>query len=152
MPDVDLRRELPVVARHEGTWEGELIELDTDLTVQDRFETRVSIDLSPGGEYPYSQHNRYRWPDGTERTHELPARYEEGRLVFETGYVEGVAWEAAHDDRSVVLTWTRTDEPGVSFHELITLGGDGDRRARTWHRFEDGGLTSRTLIEERRVE
>jgi len=107
MPDVDLRRELPAIARHEGVWEGELVELDTDVAVQDRFET---------------------------------------------GYVEGTAWEAAHDDRSVVLTWTRADEPDVSFHELITLGSDSDQRARTWHRFEGGGLTSRTLIEERRIE
>jgi hypothetical protein len=148
----DLRTEMPAVARHEGVWEGEFAEVDPDLAVEDRFETRVAIDLDPDDGYDYHQHNRYRWPDGRERTHDLPATYDDGRLVFETEYVRGEAWEAAHDDRSVVLAWTRPDEPSTSYHELITIAEGGDDRARTWHWFDADGFRKRTLIEETRVE
>jgi hypothetical protein len=149
---VDLRSELPVVARHEGVWEGRFVEIDTDLSVVDRFETRISVDLSPDGEWSYRQRNRYRWPDGTEATHDLPGTYEDGRIVFDTDYVQGEAWEATHDDRSVVLTWTRPEEPSVSYHEIITINAADDSRARTWHWFDEDGLMKRTLIEEERVE
>jgi hypothetical protein len=146
---VDLHGELPAVARHEGVWEGRFVEVTPDLTVEDEFETRVEIDLATD-DHDYYQTNHYRWPDGTESTHELPGTYEDGQIVFDTGYVRGSAWEAAHDDRSVVLTWTRADEP-TTYHEIITIATDGDSRARTWHWFDDDGFRKRTLVEEERV-
>jgi hypothetical protein len=149
---VNLREELPVVARHEGVWEGQLLQVDPDLEGLELYETSVVVDLSGDRGFPYYQQNRYEWPDGSEETHELPGEYSGGRIVYDTTYVQGEAWEAAHDDRSVIVTWTRPREPDCSFHEIITINDAGDERARVWQLFDEKGLRKWTVIEEHRVE
>ena len=39
-----------------------------------------------------------------------------------------------------------------SLYEMIQLSEDGNKRARTWHWFENGELVKRTLIKEERVQ
>jgi len=73
-------------------------------------------------------------------------------LVFDTERIQGQAWEVEHDDRTVMLTWTRPDMPDSRFYEMIQINDDDNRRARTWHWFVEDELEKRTLIEEQRVD
>jgi hypothetical protein len=41
--------------------------------------------------------------------------------------------------------------PGAYLYEMIQLSEDGNRRARTWHWFENDTLFKRTCITEHRV-
>jgi hypothetical protein len=153
MPDTttfDLRDEMPVLARHEGEWKGHYIDIDPEGEVIDTFEARLSCRFPEDGEYDYHQINRYEWPDGRKEVHEFPAVYENGQIWFDTDRIEGHAWEA--DERTVVLTWTRKDLPGVYFYEMIHINEDNDRRSRTWHWFKDDELVKRTIIDEHRID
>lgn len=150
--EIDLREEMPILARHEGEWAGEYIEVDTDAQVLDRFDASLSCQFPVDGEYSYYQTNHYEWPDGTERVIEFPGIYDDGRLVFDTERIQGQAWEVEHDDRTVMLTWTRPDMPDSRFYEMIQINDDDNRRARTWHWFVEDKLEKRTLIEEQRVD
>jgi hypothetical protein len=150
--EVELREEMPILARHEGEWTGEYVEVDPDAEVIDRFDAHLSCRFPDEGEYPYYQVNRYEWSDGTERRIEFPGTYDDGRIVFDNERIYGRAWEAEHDDRTVMLTWTRKDMPGSYFYEMIQINGDDDERVRTWHWFEDDELSKRTLIREHRID
>lgn len=154
--DVDLRNEMPVLARHEGEWKGHYIdvdsrdEADSDVEVLDKFEARLSCRFPEDGKYDYHQINRYIWPDGTKEVNEFPAVYEDGKIWFDTDRIKGHAWEADH--RTVVLTWRRKDLDDFYFYEMIQINEDNDRRARTWHWFKEDELFKRTLINEHRIE
>jgi len=149
---VDLKAEMPVLARHEGTWAGEYIEVDTDAEVLDRFECELHCQFPDEGEYPYYQLNRYEWPDGTERSFEFGGRYEDGALHWDSDRIDGMAWEVERDDRTVMLRWTRPDIPGSLFYEMIQINDDDDERTRTWHWFKDDEPIKRTLIQEHRTD
>lgn len=148
--EVDLREEMPVLARHEGKWKGEYVDVGADGEPLDRFEAHLSCQFPDEGTYDYHQVNRYTWPDGTEEVHEFPAVYEDGEIWFDTERIKGHAWEADH--RTVMLTWRRKDLPGIYFYEMIQINEENNRRSRTWHWFEEDELVKRTLIEEHRIE
>jgi hypothetical protein len=80
---------------------------------------------------------------------EHPGVYRDGRLWWDTGLIQGHAWQG--DERTCILTWERTDTPGAHLYELIVLAPDGRTRARTWHWFRDGECYQRTLIDEGRI-
>jgi hypothetical protein len=148
--EIDLREEMPVLARHEGEWTGEYVEVDTDAEIIDQFDARLSCRFPDDGEYPYRQINRYEWPDGTEERIEFPGTYENGRIEFDNERIRGHAWEVQHDDRTVMLTWTRKDIEDSYFYEMIQINEDDDTRVRTWHWFKNDDLFKRTLIQEHR--
>lgn len=150
--EINLREEMPILARHEGEWTGEYIEVDADAEVIDRFDAHLSCRFPDEGEYPYHQTNHYEWPDGTEQVIEFPGTYEDGRIVFDNERINGSAWEVEHDDRTVMLTWTRKDIPGSYFYEMIQINEDDDERVRTWHWFKEDELEKRTLIQEHRID
>jgi hypothetical protein len=79
----------------------------------------------------------------------FPARYANYRIYWDNELIQGQAWEV--DERTIVLTWSRKDEPGVYLYEMIQLSGDDTHRARTWHWFRDDQLFRRTLITETRL-
>ena len=98
----------------------------------------------------YFQTNEYTWADGRKERFEFPATYTNKRIWWDTERIEGQAWEI--DDSSIVLTWRRKDIKDSSLYEMIQLSEDGNKRARTWHWFENGELVKRTLIKEERVQ
>ena len=150
--EIDMRSEMPILARHEGTWEGTYIEVDPNAEVIDRFDSRLTCQFPEEGEHPYVQTNRYEWPDGTVQEIGFPAQYDGTKLHWNNERIKGKAWEVEQDDRTVMLSWTRKDIPGSVFYEMIQINDDDDFRARTWHWFKEGELFKRTLIEERRVD
>ncbi|MDI2131876.1 hypothetical protein [Yinghuangia seranimata] len=146
---MSIREEMPLLARHEGEWEGEYIWVDADGNVTDRHATHLACTFPDTGEWPYYQVNTYTWPDGRTEVIHFPATYKDRNIWFDTDRINGHAWEV--DERTICLTWTRKDDPGGFFYEMIQLDETGTKRSRVWQWFEDGVCTKRTLINEHRV-
>ncbi len=144
-----IREEMPVLARHEGEWEGVYIHVDPDNHEISRHRSHLQCRFPAEGEYAYYQINTYIHPDGTREEIHFPATYRDGRIWWDTDRIEGSAWEI--DERTVMLTWTRKDMPGAYLYEMIQISEDGTARGRTWHWFEGDRLVKRTCIKEQRV-
>jgi hypothetical protein len=144
-----IRQGMPVLARHEGEWEGEYIHVDTQNTVIDRHKSHLQCMFPASGPYAYHQINTYIWADGRREELHFPATYRDGQIFWDTERIVGRAWEI--DPKTVVLTWTRKGEPGTYLYEMIQLSDDGRHRGRTWHWFENDQLVKRTCIKETRV-
>lgn len=144
-----IRQGMPVLARHEGEWEGEYIHVDTNNIVLDRHKSHLQCMFPASGPHAYHQINTYTWPDGRREELHFPATYRDGQIFWDTDRIVGRAWEI--DPKTVVLTWTRKGEPGTYLYEMIQLSDDGRHRGRTWHWFENDQLVKRTCIKERRV-
>jgi hypothetical protein len=144
-----IREGMPVLARHAGEWEGDYIHVDPDNNVIDRHRSHLQCKFPEEGPYAYYQINTYIWDDGRKEEIHFPATYRDGQIWWDTDRIDGRAWEI--DPRTVCLTWTRKDMPGAYLYEMIQLSEDGNRRARTWHWFENDTLFKRTCITERRV-
>lgn len=145
----DIRREMPVLARHEGEWEGAYIHVDAENRELDRHRSHLSCQFPAEGPFAYRQINTYTWDDGREEVIPFPATYRDHRIWFDTDRIQGSAWEI--DDRTVVLNWVRRDQPGTYLYEMIQISADNSHRGRTWHWFADDKLFKRTCITERRV-
>jgi hypothetical protein len=137
---------MPVLARHEGEWDGEYIWVDANGMVIDRHRAQLTCRFPQDGSFAYWQTNRYTWPDGRTEVNEFPAVYHDNQIWFDTERLAGHAWEV--DNRVVILTWVYKHDPSGYFYELIHLSDDGNYRTRTWHFIQDGKCTKRTLINE----
>jgi hypothetical protein len=144
-----LHEHMPALVRHAGVWEGTYRTVTTDGVEVDRHASRIEVSFPDDGAFAYVQKNRFTWPDGRVVEAEHPGVYRDGRLWWDTGLIQGSAWQG--DDRTCTLTWERTDAPGAHLYELIVLAPDGRTRARTWHWFRDGECYQRTLIDEAKV-
>ena len=143
----DLRKEMPLLARHEGVWEGVYIHVDADNNVIDRHKSRLQCTFPSEAEY--HQINTYTWDDGrTEEIH-FPSTYRDGKIWWDNERIIGNCWEA--DPQTIMLRWERKDLPNAYLYEMIQLSADGNDRARTWHWFENDELYKRTCIKEKRV-
>ena len=144
-----IKEDMPLLARHEGEWQGTYTFVDVKGQVIDHHEAQLSNTFPTDGEFPYHQTNRYRWEDGRTEVLEFPATYRDGQIWFDTDRMYGHAWEV--DDRTIVLTWTYKGQEDIYLYEMIQLSADGNHRARTWHWFKDDQIFQRTLINEHRI-
>jgi hypothetical protein len=144
-----IRWRMPVLARHEGEWEGSYTHVDADNQVIESHKSHLICRFPEEGEWDYHQTNRYTWEDGRSEEILFPAKYAEGRIWWDTERIEGCAWEI--DPRTICLTWKRKDLPGAYLYEMIQISEDNTKRGRTWHWFKDDELFQRTLVKERRV-
>lgn len=144
-----IRQGMPVLARHEGEWEGEYIHVDPNNEVLDRHKSHLICRFPTEGDFPYFQTNIYTWNDGRKEEIDFPAKYRDGRIWWDNERIEGSAWEL--DERTVCLNWTRKDLPGSYLYEMIQINAANDSRGRTWHWFVDDELIKRTCIKEHRV-
>lgn len=145
----DIRKDMPLLARHEGVWEGVYIHVDKDNKEIDRHRSRLQCRFPEEGSHAYYQINTYVWDDGrTEEIH-FPASYRDGKIWWDTDRIVGNCWEA--DDQTILLKWVRKDLANAYLYEMIQLSADGNERARTWHWFENDELFKRTCIKEKRV-
>lgn len=145
-----IARQLPAMLHHEGTWEGEYQHVDLEGHVLDRHATHIVCEFPDDGPYAYIQHNTFTWDDGRRYEATLPGVLKEGMLWWDVETFHGKAWQSG--DGLILLHLIRKDLAGGEFFEMIVAGSDGQSRARTWHWFEHGTLTKRTLCNERRVD
>ena len=147
-----IREDMPLLARHEGVWDGTYKYYDAEGKLVDEHTSRLFCRFVEG-DMPYHQTNYYTWTDGRTEVREFPAAYRDKRVWWDNELIKGSAWEVGQDDKSrtVMLTWERTGDPALYLYEMIQLADDGQTRCRTWHWIRSGRLETRTAIEERFV-
>jgi len=140
--------EIPLLARHAGTWSGVYSHVRPDLSVVDRHRFTISVELPQDEAFHYRQTSRYWWEDGRTRDVVFDARCENGRLVWDNGRIRGALWQL--DDATLYLWFGFHDDPDVVIYEMMQLSPDGQARARTWHWLRHHRLFQITLVDEAR--
>ncbi|MBF2754362.1 MAG: DUF3598 domain-containing protein [Gammaproteobacteria bacterium AqS3] len=152
MTEQTLRQAMPLLARHEGVWDGYYRFYDPDGNKIDEHRSRLLCRFETDD--LYHQTNFYYWADGRKDLRDFPGEYDPatGRMMF-SGVIEGWAAELRQDDfaRTVMLSWDRPEEK-MNLYEMIQLSDCGTRRSRVWHWFRDDRLFQRTLVDERRID
>lgn len=149
----DMQRHMPLLARHEGVWDGVYRYYDPEGNKIDEHKSRLICRFTGDDKVPYHQTNHYSWADGKKEVRDFPTRYEFGRVIFDNELIYGWAAEVPLDDfhRTVMLYWKRHGEEGMELYEMIQLSDDGQLRNRVWHWYKNGVLVQRTLIDEKFV-
>ena len=124
MTSNELKKILPLLARHEGVWEGTYRFYNVQGDQIDEHASRLIC--------------------------RFPAMVEDGRLKWDNEFINGWACDVALDDfnRTTMLNWTRTGEPDLYLYEMIQLSDDSLSRARVWQWFKADRLFQRTLVDE----
>ena len=148
-----IREDMPLLARHEGVWDGTYLYYDAAGNKVDEHRSRLFCRFPDDGPYPYHQTNHYTWADGRTEVREFPADYHDKRVWWDNELIVGWAAEVGLDEkkRTVMLYWQRQGDPNLYLYEMIQIADDGQTRCRTWHWIRNGQLETRTAIEERRV-
>ncbi len=147
-----IKKIMPLLARHEGVWEGVYRYYDAKGGKIDEHQSRLLCRFPDADEYEYHQTNYYTWEDGRTEERDFPAKLRDERIWF-SGEIEGWAAELPLDDknRTLVLHWQRADMPGTYLYELIHISDCGRYRSRMWQGIKDGKTLRRTLIDETKV-
>lgn len=145
----ELKMLMPLLARHEGVWEGVYRHYNTEGVLTDEHQSRLICRFPEVG-HPYHQTNHYRWADGKREIRDFPATVENARLRWDNDFINGWACDVVLDDfkRTTMLNWTRTGEPDLYLYEMIQLSDDGKSRARVWQWFKADRLFQRSLVDE----
>jgi len=149
----NIREAMPLLARHEGVWDGVYSYFNDQNEKTDEHKSRLICRFPDDGPYPYHQTNHYLWDDGRTEIREFPAEYRDGRVWWDNDLIQGWAAEVPLDEfnRTVMLYWQRTGDPSLYLYEMIQLADSGVDRRRTWHWFRIGVLEPRTSIQEKLV-
>lgn len=151
---MDFREEMPLLARHEGVWDGVYNYFNDKEELIDQHSSRLFCRiLDDDAEFPYHQTNHYSWADGRTEIRDFPARYRDGRIWWDNDLIKGWAAPVALDEygRTMMLYWQRTGDPSLYLYEMIQISDNGQNRCRTWHWIRNGKLETRTAIQERFV-
>ncbi|WP_256839430.1 DUF3598 family protein [Ornithinimicrobium faecis] len=148
-----IREGMPLLAKHDGEWEGVYTHVDPDGQIIDQHRSHLSCTFPEDGSADYYQVNSYTWDDGRTEQHSFPATYDgHGHLFFDTDRLKGIIW--ALDENAMYLTWRyKSVDPTVDqrLFEMIVLDDSGTQRSRTWQWLENGVCVRRTLIQETRI-
>lgn len=149
----EIKAAMPLLARHEGIWEGFYRYYDADGNKIDEHRSRLVCRFPDGAEFPYHQTNHYTWADGRSESRDFPATYKDGRIWWDNELITGWAAEVGLDgfNRTVMLYWVRKGQENTYLYEMIQISDCGNFRSRVWQWIEDGKLKMRTLIDEQRV-
>jgi hypothetical protein len=145
-----IRTAMPLLARHEGVWDGTYSYFNAQNEKIDEHKSRLFCRFPDDGAFPYHQTNHYTWADGRTEVREFPALYRDHRVWWDTELIKGWAAEVGLDEynRSVMLYWQRQGDPSLYLYEMIQISDCGQNRCRTWHWIRDGLLETRTAIQE----
>lgn len=145
-----IREDMPLLARHEGVWDGVYTYYNAAGEKVDEHASRLFCRFPDDGPFPYHQTNHYTWPEGRKEIREFPAEYRDKRIWWDNDLIVGWAAEVGLDEysRTVMLYWQRQGDPSLYLYEMIQISDDGKSRCRTWHWIRDGKLETRTAIQE----
>ena len=148
-----IREDMPLLARHEGVWDGVYTYYNAAGEKIDEHQSRLFCRFLDDGPFPYHQTNHYTWPDGRTDVRDFPAEYRDKRVWWDNDLIVGWAAEVGLDEysRTVMLYWQRQGDPSLYLYEMIQISDDGQSRCRTWHWIRNGLLETRTAIQETRV-
>ena len=150
------KQQFPLLARHEGVWDGVYRYYNAAGDKIDEHTSRLICRFPEPGEIAgvdYDQTNHYAWADGRKEVRGFPAVGAGDRIKFVSDLIDGWAADVGLDSaaRTTMLHWVRKGEPGVYLYEMIQISDCGQYRSRVWHWFKDGRLFQRTLIDEQKV-
>ena len=150
---IDIAKEMPMLARHEGVWDGVYTYFNAKNEKVDEHASRLLCRIPSDGPYPYHQTNHYKWADGRTEIRDFPAEYRDGRIWWDNELIQGWAAPVPLDEhnRTMMLYWQRTGDPELYLYEQIQISDDEQNRCRTWHWIRNGKLETRTAIQERFV-
>jgi hypothetical protein len=145
-----MRAQMPLLARHEGVWEGRYRYYDAEGKEVDSHASKLICRFRDDGPSTYHQTNHYTWDDGRTDVREFPAGLKDGRLFWDNDLIKGWASDVKLDEhaRTTMLYWVRKGEPDTYLYEMIQISDCGQFRSRVWHWYKDGRLIQRTLIDE----
>jgi hypothetical protein len=148
-----IREDMPLLARHEGVWDGTYTYFNAANEKVDEHRSRLFCRFPDEGPYQYNQSNYYTWADGKTDFREFPADYHDNRVWWDTDLIVGWAAEVGLDEykRTIMLYWQRQGDPSLYLYEMIQLADSGVDRCRTWHWIRNGVLETRTAIQEKLV-
>ncbi|MGL4541259.1 MAG: DUF3598 domain-containing protein [Polymorphobacter sp.] len=148
-----IREDMPLLARHEGVWDGTYSYFNAANEPIDAHRSRLFCRFSDDARFPYHQTNHYRWTDGRTDIRDFPAAYRDKRIWWDNELIIGWAAEVGLDtnNRTMMLYWQRTGDPSLYLYEMIQLADSGVDRCRTWHWIRNGVLETRTAIQEKLV-
>jgi hypothetical protein len=148
-----IKEDMPILARHEGVWDGVYSYYNAAGDKIDEHKSRLFCRFLDDGPYPYHQTNHYTWDDGRTDVRDFPAEYRDKRVWWNNDLIKGWAAEVPLDEynRTVMLHWQRTGDPSLYLYEMIQTSDDFTNRCRTWHWIRDGLLETRTAIVEKLV-
>jgi hypothetical protein len=148
-----IREDMPLLAKHEGVWDGVYTYFNADNVKVDEHKSRLFCRFPDNGPHLYHQTNHYTWDDGRTEIRDFPAEYRDRRVWWNNELIVGWAAEVGLDEynRTVMLYWQRQGDPSLYLYEMIQLADDGLNRCRTWHWIRNGLLETRTAIQERLV-
>jgi len=149
----EFSQNMPLLARHEGVWDGTYTHFNADNQMIDSHASRLICRMTGKDDIPYHQTNHYTWKDGKTEVRDFPATYRDGRIWFDNDLIQGWAAAVPLDEfnRTMMLYWQRTGDPSLYLYEQIQISDDGQDRCRTWHWIRDGKLETRTAIQEKFV-
>jgi len=150
----ELAKAMPLLARHEGVWDGTYTYFNANDEQTDQHTSRLFCRiLGDDAEFPYHQTNYYTWADGKTENRDFPATYKDGRVWWDNELIIGWAAPVSLDEkeRTMMLYWQRTGDPSLYLYEMIQISDEGTDRCRTWHWIRDGKLETRTAIQEKLV-
>ncbi len=145
-----IKKFMPVMARHEGNWVGEYIHVDMSGLIIDQHKSELSCTFPEKGPFPYFQKNLYTWESGKTEEILFQGTFKDNKVWFNNDRIKGYVWEL--DQRSLMLTWVRKDIESSYLYEMIQLNESNNSRTRTWHWFKDDECFQRTLIKEKRID
>jgi hypothetical protein len=141
---------LPVLARHQGVWDGEYRKQTPAGDLIERHWVRCKVEVPPEGKIGFVLTTRYWYPDGRITNQQFIGDYAGNRsLAFDDGRISG--WLREIDDETVVMRFGFIAMPALHVVEAIQIDASGDNRARSWHWFEAGRQTAVTLTDEWRI-
>lgn len=154
----DLRRLQPILARHEGVWEGIYRRYDALGMPIGQHRSRVVIRYRPdpkGGNEVYEQTNLYYHADGRQEEIQTTGSFDGDRLRFHSDRVDGWSKDDATDPaRRTCLLFMEFKKnvgwytAGVQVYEIINISDDGRHRSRMTQHLQGGKTLTRTLIDE----
>lgn len=147
--NASVRQAMPVLAKHEGGWEGTYTFVNLRGEIQDQYDFVIDVRLSDDDAHAYQQQTDYRWPDGRTESRFFEAQHEQGQLAWDNGRIAGHMWQL--DDRSLYLRFGFAANPDVACFEMIQISDDGQRRGRSWLWYRNDVLYQSVLVDERRV-
>lgn len=148
-----IREDMPLLARHEGVWDGVYSYYNAAGEKIDEHKSRLLCRFPDSGPHGYHQTNYYMWSDGRTEVRDFPALYADKRVWWDNDLIKGWAAEVGLDEkqRTVMLYWQRQGDPELYLYEMIQISDDGQSRCRTWHWIRGGQLETRTAIQEKLV-
>ena len=146
---------LPVLARHEGVWDGWFRRIDPNGDKLEEFPTRVIVRYLGDDLWPniYHQTNAYTLPNGSSQQIETRGSVCDGKLVFKSARVDGWSVDDPTDPhrRSALMYMDFLTDPGLHMHEMMQISDCGRHRTRVAQFLRNGLIVSRTLIDETRT-